>query len=283
MNTHSSSPMTSTRILLVVGDALLRETLSDILREEGYELEHVSTLAQATARLDEEAFGLVLTELLDVRTGAPLHATSELVRKASPTPVGLVTGWNITNQDARNAGFAFFLLMPFELEELLAQVAGALRIDLTPAQEHQAEVARLYLAALSEGRLDDALAVCTETVLYHPPSTSVPTGGKIHDKASLRAYVLDALDRYPGARFENVNIYALPGRLAARFTLDWHATPQDKVSTSGSIVFRFEGEHIAEVGMDSTMARVALANLQSARSQVQAGGNVDGQQDMGAR
>ncbi len=276
MNTHSSSPKTSTRILLVVADALLRETLADILREEGYELRKTLSLAQAFARLDEETFGLVLTELLEVHADAPLHATSELVRKASPTPVGLVTGWNITDHDTRKAGFAFCLLMPFELDELLAQVARAMRIDLTPAQEHQAEVARAYLAALSEGRLDDALAACTETIHYHLPSDSIRAGGEIHGKAALRGYALDALRRYPGARFENVNVYRLPGRLAARYTLRWHATPERETSASGSIVFRFEGERIAEIGVRYSVAQAALANAHPAAPLSEASGDAAG-------
>ncbi len=277
MNTPSSSPTTSTRILLVVADALLRETLSDILREEGYEVRKVLSLAQAFSRLDAETFGLVLTELLEVRADAPMQATSELVRRASPTPVGLVTGWNLTDTDTRKLGFAFCLLMPFDLDDLLAQVAGALRIEMTPAQEHQAAVARAYLAALSEGRLDDALAACTETVCYHPPSDSMPSGGgEIQGTASLRGYALDVLSRYPGARFENINIYRLPGRLAVRYTLRWHATPERETSTSGSIVFRFEGERIAEIGAGYSVARVALAHAQPATSLSEASGDAAG-------
>lgn len=276
MNTHSSSPTTSTRILLVVADALLRETLADILHEEGYVLRKALSLAQAFSRLNKETFGLVLTELLEVRADAPLDATSGLVWKASPTPVGLVTGWNITDKETRKVGFAFCLLMPFELDELLAQVAGALRIDLTPAQQRQAEVARAYLAALSGGRLDDALAACTETIHYHLPSDGTAAGDEIHSKASLRGYALDVLSRYPGARFKHINIYRLPGRLAARYTLCWHATPERETSASGSIVFRFEGERIAEIGVGYNVARAALASAQPATSLSEASGDAAG-------
>lgn len=283
MNTHSPSLMTSTRILLVVADALLRETLADILHEEGYILRQTTSLAQASSILDEETFGLVLSELLDVHTGAPLQATSVLVRQASPTPVGIVTGWNVADEDARNAGFTFCLLMPFELDTLLAQVARAMRIDLTPEQEQQAAVARSYLAALSEGRLEDAIALCTETIRYHLPNNAPPARGEIHDKASLRVYAVDALSRFPGARFDEVNSYALPGRLAARYTMSWHTTPEREVSVSGALVFRFEGERIAEIGVEYNEARVALANAQLATITSQADDTVDGRQDSGTR
>jgi DNA-binding response OmpR family regulator len=277
MNAHKPSPKTSTRILLVVADALLRETFSDILREEGYVLRHATSLAQASSLLSEETFGLVLTELLDVRPSDPLRASSELVRQASPTPVGIVTGWNVKDEAARNAGFAFCLLMPFELETLLAYVAGAMRAEMTPEQEQQAEVARSYLTALSEGRLDDALALCTETIHYHLPNNAPPASGRIHDKATLRAYAVDALSRYPDARFEDVNIYALPGRLAARYTMSWNPTQERERAVSGALVFRFEGERIAEVGVKYDAARVNLANAHPAMSEPQEDGTPNGQ------
>ena len=274
MNMYTSPPpVPSTRILLVMPDTLLRETLYDILQEEGYDLRQALSLAQALSRLDEETFGLVLTEMLDVRADDPLHATSELVRLASPTPVGIVTAWNVADENVRKAGFAFCLRMPFELETLLAYVAGAMRIMLTPEQEHQAEVARSYLGAMSEGRLDDALDLCTETIRYHLRSTSTEASSEARDKASLRGYVLDAMNRYPRARFENVNVYALPGRLAARYTLCWHPTPEREACTSAAVVFRFEGERIAEIGAEYNEARVALANAQPAISLSQASGD----------
>lgn len=274
--------MTSTRILLVVADELLRETLSDILCDEGYAVVQATSLAQASSIVGEETFGLILMELLDVRHGAPLRASSELVRDASPTPVGMVTGWNVEDEAARNAGFAFCLLMPFELDTLLAQVASALHADLTSEQERQAEVARSSLTALSAGRLDDALAHCTETIRYHLPNYAPAVSGQIHDKALLRAFAVDALSRYPGARLEDINIYALPGRLAARFTLRWHTTPECETSASRAVVFRFEGDRIAEVGVDYNAARLRLADAHSAVSTSQAGDDAGGRQDRAA-
>lgn len=273
---NSSPPRASTRILLVMPDTLLQETLSDILQEEGYDLRQALSLAQALSMLDAEAFGLVLTELVDVRVDDPLHAASELVRKANPTPVGLVTGWNLADDDASKAGFAFCLHMPFELDALLAYVAGAMRVDLTPKQEHQAEAARSYLAVMSEGRVDDALALCTETVRYHLQSTSSQASSETQDKASLRGYLLDALRRFPGARFENVNVYALPGRLAARYTVRWSAGTNRDASASGAVVFRFEGERIAEIGVKYNEARVALANAQPTTPLSKASGDAAG-------
>lgn len=283
MKRHRPSPVTSTRVLLVVADELLRETLSDILRDEGYVLEQATSLAQASSILDEATFGLVLMELLNARPGDSLRASSELVRQASPTPVGIVSGWNVTDEVARNAGFAFCLLMPFELDALLAQVAGALHVEWTPEQERQAEVVRSYLAALSEGRLDDALAFCTETIRYHLPNNAPPASGQLHDKASLHAYAVDVLSRYPGARFEDVNIYALPGRLAARYTMSWHATQEREVSASGALVFRFADDHIEELGVEYNAARVALANAHAAASVSQTGDGAGGRKDGAAK
>lgn len=259
----------------MAADTLLRETLSDILHEEGYDVRQVTSLAHAFSILDEETFGLVMMEQVNVSAGAPLQASSELIQRASPTPVALVTGWNITDEQAKNVGLAFCLSMPFELDTLLTQVAGALRADLAPEQEQQAKVARSYLAALSEGRLDDALALCTETIRYHLPTNAPPASGEIHDKATLRAYAVEALSRYPGARFEDITIYALPGRLAACYTMRWLATPEHPSAASGALVFRFEGERIAEVGAEYDAARVARANARPATVTSQAGDAVD--------
>ena len=59
-------------------DALLWETFEDILSMEGYVLRQAVSLVEALLLLDQETFGLVLTELLTMSAdaiGAALKAT----------------------------------------------------------------------------------------------------------------------------------------------------------------------------------------------------------------
>mgnify|MGYP001350331320 CR=1 FL=1 len=117
---------TPQQLLLVEDDADLGEVIQNFLSDEGYEVHLATSIAGALALADSHAFSLVLTDLLSHSHEYPLYAAEPLLERLRPTPVGILTGWPLTEELAREQGFAFLLRKPFDLDDLLAVVTTLL-------------------------------------------------------------------------------------------------------------------------------------------------------------
>lgn len=126
------------RLLIVEDDAELRETLHLVLGEEGYQVTDAASLAQAMALLQQETFDFVLTDAFHTAGHPPLQSVLPLLNQAAPTPVGIITAWNLSEQTAQQEGFACFIRQPFDLDAFMATIAAVLNKPLTPAQVKQA-------------------------------------------------------------------------------------------------------------------------------------------------
>ncbi len=120
-------PAPSARVLIVEDDPDMRDTLLFVLNEEGYEVRTAASLAEALDLLDRLAFDLVLTDLYDSGGEDPLRTVEGLRLRARPTPVAVVTGWNMDARAVEEAGYAFLLAKPYDLEFLIARVAQCVR------------------------------------------------------------------------------------------------------------------------------------------------------------
>jgi CheY-like chemotaxis protein len=116
-------PARPARVLIVEDDPDMRDTLLFVLSEEGYEVRTAASLAEALDLLDQRAFELVLTDLFDSGGENPLRTVEELRLRAQPTPVAVMTGWNMDARAVEEAGYAFLLAKPYDLEFLMARVA----------------------------------------------------------------------------------------------------------------------------------------------------------------
>lgn len=254
--------LTQPRLLLVEPDAELREILSDLLSEEGYELQSATTLQEALALLDRQPFVLVLADLF---AGVSKHAFTQaqiLRRRANPTPVGLL----MTNpprdpEAAQQSGFACVISMPFELDDFLMTIATCVNQPLTLDQQRQVETVRRYFDALTAGDWDAVLDLCSEEVAYYPPVTSrVTTTRKLSGKAAYHAYLVAATPRYPGYVCQEVMTFARPKGLAVHYRYAWlprDATPQHG---TGSVLFHFQGDLISQIGVHLPPASPAEAS-----------------------
>ena len=119
--------MTHRRILVVDDDRLLRETLREVLIDEGYEVRAASNGREAIARLDGWHADLVILDLMmplmDPFAFSASHAAADHSRAA---PL-LILSAAASLEDARTRlGAAATLAKPFGLDELLSTVASLL-------------------------------------------------------------------------------------------------------------------------------------------------------------
>ena len=142
-------------------------------REEGYALTVVSSLEEVPTQFDGETFALVLADVFVGRAPAgsftPAH---QLRRLVYPTPVSLLMTLPWSPEEAERAGFAFVLPMPFDLEDLLAQVATTLQRSLSEEDHQRIRVVERYFAALEREDWQAMLDLCTEDVAFYPLASS---------------------------------------------------------------------------------------------------------------
>src|SRR5262245_34594942 len=114
------------RLLLIEGDEELLLVLAEMLAEEGYLVKAVPTLAEALTAVQTQAFDLLLHTVVGWAAEEPLAAVERLRDQAQPTPVALMTRWNLGKEEASEREFVCLISKPFDLDDLLAQVAACL-------------------------------------------------------------------------------------------------------------------------------------------------------------
>src|ERR1051326_4641435 len=205
MTVPSSSPVSPAHLLLVEHDAAVRDLLQLFLTREGYAIALASTPLEALDLLEEQIFHLVLTDLFKTTEQNPFHAVEPLRDRAHPIPVGVITGWKVEDEAAKQRGFACLMYKPFDLDDLLTKIAACLNSPFSTEQARQAQVILAYFAALTARDWDALLACCREDVLYYLPGDS-PFAGTIRGKAAFRAYTEETFPRIVPAKGES------PGR-----------------------------------------------------------------------
>jgi DNA-binding NtrC family response regulator len=115
-------------ILIAEDEKLLRESLAEILTEEGYRVKQASNGKEAYDLVVKESFDLVLS---DVRM--PEMDGIELLEKlrqlAPQTPVVILTAFGTVNSavQAMQAGAADYLLKPVQFDDVLLRIERALK------------------------------------------------------------------------------------------------------------------------------------------------------------
>jgi CheY-like chemotaxis protein len=130
------------RILIVDDEASILSLLRLVLESENYEVGTAVSAAEATQKLAEERFDLIIT---DIRMETPT-AGFEVVRTArrnSPeVPVALLTAFPVPTSDWKQAGAdALFMKGMDSTLKMLEWIQGALSGKLKP-EEHSAQQAK---------------------------------------------------------------------------------------------------------------------------------------------
>lgn len=254
MESLSSKPA-SARILVAEDDADLREAVRLALSDEGYQVQPVAALSAALEMVERDVFQLILTDLFSSTAHDPLSTVEALRNRAQPTPVAVTSGWEVTEEEVRRRGFAFFLAKPFELDDLFTRVAECLNASLTSEQERQAAIVQRYFAALNARDWDGIVNLCAEQVVHEPPR-STAYGETTVGRARFRAYIESVVLHVPDVQVESIAIYGLPQGLAVRQTSRWALPDGRSIYQSGAVVFHFEGELISRIGVRMDAGRV---------------------------
>lgn len=120
------------RILVVEDDMIMRETLSDILRFEGYDVSTADGGNKALELISNNSFDLVITDvLMPDRDG--FDVITEAKQKCPGIRVIAISGGGYMSSDAylkmaSNAGADDTLSKPFDVDELLAKTKDILKI-----------------------------------------------------------------------------------------------------------------------------------------------------------
>ncbi|MHC4449485.1 MAG: response regulator transcription factor [Planctomycetota bacterium] len=116
------------RILLVEDDEHLAEGMTFNLQNAGYEVVAVERGEEALARLERESFDLVLLDVM--LPGIDGYSVVRSLRAAGNTsPVIIMTAKDRAENaiEGLDAGADDYVAKPFDLDEILARVRGALR------------------------------------------------------------------------------------------------------------------------------------------------------------
>jgi CheY-like chemotaxis protein len=239
------------RVLVLEGERALQFLLLFVLREAGYAMSSAFTLEAAWAALEHETFALILA---DVPVGGthpgsfmPAH---QLRRRAQPTPVGLLMTHPVTAEEARQAGFAFVLPMPFDLDDLVALVAATLQTPLGPTHERYASLVERFLSALERDDQSALLSSCSEEVTWYRLTSSLgTTARRIQGKHAFATYVATRAASRLQQTILNLQCYALPRGLVACYTEVW-VTPEGYWRREATTaLFHFDGDQIAQIGV----------------------------------
>lgn len=150
------------RILLVDDEQGVLETIAAILEREGYSVAAVSDVKAAVARLHQEPFAAVLTDLrMEDESGLSLVAQA---RRAWPeTTVVILTGYASLQSaiEALREGAYDYLVKPCDVEELKATIARAVERS-TLAQALRQRIAELDMANARLSALNRDMAARVE-------------------------------------------------------------------------------------------------------------------------
>ena len=257
------------RVLVVDDEEGIREALRFLLEDAGYDVSAVSSLDAALELIDREPVHLILTEMFFGRRKDAQKVLQTLLRQAAPTPVGLVTAWNVTLTEAQQAEFAFIIAKPFDIDQLLTQIAASIRTPLTDEQQRQAQVARAYFAALTAQDWDALIELCTDNVIYFLPGPAALAGTQV-GKQTFRAYTEETFAQFLDARFEDVQVYASPSGLATRYRGTWRMPDGSQPVMMGAVHFQFEGDRIKQIGVSLNDERLAALMRQPSEDDLSA-------------
>ena len=116
------------RILIVEDDRLLGRALTTGLREAGYEVVHVATLAEARAQVERLPPDLLVLDLsLPDQDGLILLDSLQAAGRQLPVIITTARGLLAHRLEGLQRGADDYLVKPFALAELLARIQAVLR------------------------------------------------------------------------------------------------------------------------------------------------------------
>lgn len=231
-------------LLLLEDDEAIIDSLQWLFEDAGYLFTSATTPTTAVQLLDTHTYHCVIMDLFGATQEQRLATAAHISLRAFPTPVGVISAYPLTAEQPELAAYAFVLAKPFDIDNLLSQIAASINIPLNPEQRTQAAVIEAYFAALSARDWEAVMALCADEVTYALQGQQTVVG-----KAAFRHYTEQTFQAFEEALFTNVQIYATPQGLAARYHGSWQTAGQPRSTLTGGVLFRFTGNQIAQIGV----------------------------------
>ena len=130
----------SHKILLVEDDRAIATVITEALRDEGFELQHCTSIAQRDALLANDSFAVMLTDIM-LEDGDGLDGIASVHAAAPDMPVIVLSAQNTLDTAVRasdSEAFEYFP-KPFDLDELTQAVHQAAARSPKPATGGEAE------------------------------------------------------------------------------------------------------------------------------------------------
>lgn len=112
-------------ILILEDDQSLGELLSQVLQDDGYQTQLVSSLEAARALVQSQAVDLVVADLVEADTIGGDRVVQQLAALAAGRPLLLCTGQPRAPRFASTPGVFTVIEKPFDLDDLLARIGAA--------------------------------------------------------------------------------------------------------------------------------------------------------------
>ena len=243
MSQAAASPA---RLLVVEDDPDILEPIQGVLEEEGYCVTTALSLPASLALVSQQIYQLVLTDLFSSQGHNPLQSIRPLLTQAAPTPVGVMTAWHVTREAAAQAGLAWVLQKPFNLNELLRAVQR--EVHPRYSRTRQTQVVEQFVAALNSRDWKQVARLCTSDVVIQSLSAPpIATSANHFTLSHYRTILEQGLLALPGFTFEQVSVFARPVGLAARYLVRWQSSDGTAHRVAGAMHFRFKGERISQI------------------------------------
>ena len=224
------------RLLLIEDEADTASLLGELLEVAGYAVTTMEHASDATAALERSAYDLVISDLrLDaMNLDECWAAIAGFVDLAGSVPVGLLTGWNVTTEQARQHGAAFVIRKPCSSARLFAAIGDALGL---PAPD-EALVARVraYFAAIEHATFDTLGTLCTEDVVYRVPGTNPRFSTEVRGRSEFVRFARETFEGFSEPQFELRAIRPLPNGALVEYIGTWRDGTERR-DMPGAVIF----------------------------------------------
>lgn len=240
------------RVLIGDDEDDLREVLKEIFASEGYAPTGVDSAQAVLDALDQQVFRAVIVDAFSSPGRKTLESVDAIVRKARPTPVGVFSGWHLSDAEVAGHGLGFAMLKPFDLGQLLVELARMLGDPLDPAKSEPARLAKRYFDALDAKNWDALVALCAEDVRFSGPEHS-RFSAVLEGRPALRKHAEDIFGTFRDGKFRELSLYATPGGIAARYLATW-TKDGAPIRQAGTAVLRIHDDLIQRIGVEMNQA-----------------------------
>ena len=147
------------RILIIDDDENIRKVLTTILEDEGYDVESVDTAKKAIERTRRKFYNLAL---VDIRL-PDMEGIELLTRMKNTTPKIrkiIITGYPTLQNavEAINRGADAYILKPFDMEKVLAEIKEQLKRQYEEKKYSQEKVAEFIETRVRELDIEKEIA-----------------------------------------------------------------------------------------------------------------------------